>query len=298
MEGKPYLDEVDILYIGDSMTQKAALQSGEADVLQIEPAKMAYDLKNLGFQTAVTVTSTFLLLPDTVHESSPFAIKQVREAVEYALDREAIANAFSYGFWSAAYQIASPSAAGVYDPNYVPTRTHNVEKAKQLLAEAGFPNGFTATLSVIPVGIDRNIAVAIQNNLADAGITIDINIPAAIPKWLGDSNTLENVLVMQPVFGGSNWNSALAMAFRPGMTMMNSVWLRTPEFIELYDASQNAPKMDPALIKAVLEYLSEEALVIPVMNGGSGFAYQSYVMDAGFNDRGAGWVPENAWMKK
>ncbi len=297
MEGKPYLDEVDILYIGDPMTQKAALQSGEADILQIEPAKMAFDLKNMGFIIDVNVTSTFLLLPDTAHETSPFAIKQVREAVEYALDREAIANAFSYGFWSAAYQIASPSASA-YDPNFVPARTHNVGKAKELLAEAGFPNGFTATLSVIPVGIDRNIAVAIQNNLADAGITISISIPAAIPKWFEDSNTLESVLLMQPVFGGSNWNSAFALAFRPGMTMMNTVWQRTPEFIELYDASQNAPTMDVDLIRAVLHYLYEEALVIPVMNGGTGYASQPYVMDAGFNNRGPGWVPEDAWIKK
>ena len=297
MKGKPYLDAVEIVYVADPMTQKSVLQSGDVDVLQIEPAKMAADLKDLGFEEAVNVTSTFCMLPDTAHPDSPFANKKVREAVEYALDREAIAKAFSYGFWQAAYQIPAPST-NVYDPNFALARKFNLDKAKQLMSEAGFPNGFSATLLVIPVGIDRNIAVAIQNNLAQIGITLDINIPAAIPKFLEDSNTLENALVLQPIFSGANWNGALAFALNPNMQMMNGVWLKTPEYIELYNATQTSREMDINLIRAVINYLSQEAQVIPVFNGGSGYAYYSYVMDAGWNDRAGGWIPENTWLDK
>jgi peptide/nickel transport system substrate-binding protein len=281
-KGKPYLDAVEILYVADPVTQKAALQSGDTDVLQIEPAKMAADLKTLGYAEAVNVTSTFCLLPDTAHPDSPFASKKVREAVEYALDREAIAKAFSYGFWPAAYQIPAPST-NVYDANFSLARKYNVDKAKQLMTEAGFPSGFKATLSVIPVGIDRNIAVAIQSNLAQIGITLEINVPAAIPKWLEDSNTLQNVLVFQPIFAGTNWNGALAMALNPNNKNQNGVWLKTPEYIALYNTTQNSPNMDISLIRAVINYLSQEAQVIPVMNGGSGYAFNSYVMNAGYH---------------
>lgn len=297
MKGKPYLDAVEIVYVADPMTQAAVLQSGDVDVLQIEPAKMAADLKALGFTEDVQVTSTFCLLPDTVHPDSPFANKKVREAVEYALDREAIAKAFSYGFWQAAYQIPAPST-NVYDPNYSLARKYNVDKAKQLMTEAGFPNGFSATLLVIPVGIDRNIAVAIQSNLAQIGITLEISIPAAIPKFLGDSNTLENVLLLEPIFGGTNWNGALAFALNPNMTMMNGVWLKTPEYIEMYNATQTSRNMDISLIRAVINYLSQEAQVIPVFNGGSGYAFNSYVKDAGWNNRAGGWIPEDTWINK
>jgi peptide/nickel transport system substrate-binding protein len=297
VKGKPYLDAVEIYYVGDTMTQKAEFQSGGADVLQIEPAKNAADLKALGFPEAVTVTSTFCLLPDTAHPDSPFAIKEVREAVEYALDRDSIANAFSYGFWTAPNQIPAPSSTA-YNPNYTLARNYNVPKAKQLMADAGYANGFTATLSVIPVGIDRNIAVAIQQNLAEIGITIEINIPAAIPKWLGDSNTLQNALILEPVFGGANWNGALALAFDPNMKFQNGVWQRTAEFIDLYNKSLSSKDMDVSLIQAVVNYIGQEALAIPVFNGGSGYAYQSYVKDADWNDRGGGWTPEDTWLDK
>jgi peptide/nickel transport system substrate-binding protein len=297
INGLPYLDEIDILYVADPLTQKAVLQAGETDILQIEPAKMAADLKALGFETAVSVTSTFCLLPDTVHPDSPFAKKEVREAVEYALDREAIAKAFSYGFWGDPYQIPAPSSVA-YNPNFTLARKHNIETAKKLMEEAGYANGFHATLLVIPVGIDKNIPVAIQNNLAEIGITLDISIPAAIPKFMQDSNTLTNVLVLEPIFGGTNWNSALAFALRPGMTFMNSVWQRTPEFIELYNATLSSPTMDVNLIRAVTNYLSEEAQIIPVFSGGTGFAFIDYVKGADWNKWGAGWKPETTWLDK
>jgi peptide/nickel transport system substrate-binding protein len=295
--GKPYLDEIEILYVGDTLTQKSVLQAGETDILQIEPAKVAADLRDLGFEVEVNVTSTFCLLPDTANPESHFAIKEVREAVGYALDREAIANAFSYGFWKAPYQIPSESSVA-YNPDFAYTRELNLERARQLMEDAGYENGFKATLLVIPVGIDRNIAVAIQSNLAEIGIDLEINIPAAIPKFLEDSNTLTDVLILEPIFGGTNWNSALSFAFRPGMTMMNSVWLRTPEFIELYNASMNAPAMDVGLIRAVTDYMSEEAQVIPVFCGGTGYAFFSYVKGADWNNWGAGWKPETTWLDK
>jgi peptide/nickel transport system substrate-binding protein len=296
-EGVPYLDAVEILYVGDPLTQKAALQAGDADVLQIEPAKMAADLEALGFEVEVNVTSTFCLLPDTAHPESPFANQKVREAVEYALDREAIANAFSYGFWEAPYQIPAPSTMP-FNPTFALAREYDVDKAIQLMDEAGFAGGFTGTLLVIPVGIDRNIPVAIQTNLAEIGINLELSIPAAIPKFIQDSNTLTNVLILQPIFGATNWNGALAFALNPFMTMMNQVWAKTPQYIELYNATMSAPAMDVELIRAVTDYLSEEAQVIPVLCGGTGYAFPSYVKDGDWNNTGAGWNPETIWLDK
>jgi ABC-type transport system substrate-binding protein len=166
------------------------------------------------------------------------------------------------------------------------------------MSEAGFANGFSATLLVIPVGIDRNIAVAIQSNLAQIGITLEINIPAAIPKFLGDSNTLQSVLLLEPIFGGANWNGALAFALNPNMKMMNGVWDKTPDYVQLYNATQNSRDMDINLIKAAIKYLSDTASVIPVFNGGSGYAYYSYVKGADWNNRAGSWTPEDIWLDK
>jgi ABC-type transport system substrate-binding protein len=297
IQGKPYLDAVKLIYVADPLTQKAAMQAGEADAIQIEAGKTAADLQATGLEEHEIVNSTFCLLPDTAHSNSPFANQNVREAVEYALDREAIAKGFSYGFWPAPYQIPPPSNAA-YDPNFSLARKYDVNKAKQLLSDAGYPNGFTATLSVIPVGIDHNIPVAIQNNLAAIGIKLELSYPDSIPKWMQDSNTLQNALILEPI-GATNWNGALSFSLGPSLTMQNADWLRTPEFIELYNASQSSLAPDLNLIRAVNNYLSETAQVIPVFSGGAGFAYQPYVMDAGWNERYSwGWKVEEVWLNK
>lgn len=155
------------------------------------------------------------------------------------------------------------------------------------------------------VGNDVRIRIII--NIIRLGLKLSIlstalwNILMSLLSWerrkrkytLAGASTLydlpiQNILVLQPIFGGVNWKRALAFAFCPGLTMMNAVWLRTPEFIELCDATQSSPTSAVVLIRAVTDYMSEEAQLIPVFLGGSGFAFLSYVMDARWNDREAG----------
>jgi peptide/nickel transport system substrate-binding protein len=298
IKGQPYLDAVEISYVIDPLTQKAAMQSGTADALQIETGKTAADLKALGFIIENSVNSTFCLLPDTANADSPFANLNVRQAVEYGIDREALASAFSYGFWQAPYQIPAPDNVA-FNTNFALARKYDVAKAKQLLTDAGYSKGFSATLLVIPVGIDKNIPLAIQNNLSQIGITLDMNYPTNIPKWLEGSNTLHSVLVMEPFFGGVNWNQALAFALRPGLQNQNQVWQRTPEFINLYNASLSSASMDINLIRGVTDYLTQQAQVIPIFSGGSGYAVAPYVKDASWNIWGMnGWKSFATWLNK
>ena len=91
----------------------------------------------------------FHLIPDTANPDSPWANQKVREAVEYAIDREGIAKALGYGYWQAPYQIP-PRASSAYDSNFTLGRKYDLEKAKQLLAEAGYPDGFKMTIISFP----------------------------------------------------------------------------------------------------------------------------------------------------
>jgi peptide/nickel transport system substrate-binding protein len=298
-KGKPYLDGINLVYAADSTLLKTNLQSGQADVCQVEPGKVASDLKGLGFNVEMLVTSVHSLLPDTAHADSPFANQKVREAVEYAINREAIAKAFAYGFWTAPYQIPSPDNPA-YNPNFTLARKYDQAKAKQLLSDAGYPNGFKATLEVIPVGYDRNIPLAIQADLAAIGINVDVVIPPVIPKFIEDSNTASNVLLLEPIFGGVNWNSALKFALNPTITPMsqNLIWARTSQYADLLNKSISAPTADVNLMRAVGDFLTQQASVIPVMCGGSGYAHAGYVKNGGWYTRGSDWCPEDIWMDK
>jgi len=84
------------------------------------------------------------LLPDSLNADSILADKRVRQAVEYAIDRPAIVKALGHGYWQALTQMANESVYG-YDPG-IEGRPYNPAKAKQLLAEAGYPDGITVKL--------------------------------------------------------------------------------------------------------------------------------------------------------
>jgi len=298
IKGKPYLDAIEIMYVADPLTQKAAMEAGEADMLELEPGKMAKDLQTADLKVNFQIITVYCFLPDSAHPDSPFADQKVREAVEYALDREAIVKAFSYGYWEAPYQIPPPSNAA-YNPNFTLARKYNPDKAKQLLTEAGYPDGFATTILVNPAIIDRNIAVGLQSNLSAIGITAELSFPANMGKFIVDSNSLNNVLVIQPIMSSSNFNGTFMFFMGPDF-MWNHNFLPPPEFLELREVSLASPAMDVDLIRAATDQLSKEAAAIPIMRAGLGWAMQPNIMDGGFFERGSSSLfgSEEVWLKK
>jgi ABC-type transport system substrate-binding protein len=297
-KGKPYLDAIEISYVADPMTQKAAMEAGEYQMLQSEPSKAAKDLENEGLKTYFQLVTVYSFMPDTAHPDSPYAKQQVREAVEYALDRESMANAFSNGYWKAQYQIPFP-ASSAFNPNFTLARKYDVDKAKQLLADAGYAQGFTTTILVNPSIVNHDIAVALQSNLAAIGITATLSFPANMGKFIGDSNSLTNVLVIQPVMGSANYNATWMFFLGPN-AMWNKNWLPSPEFTALMNASNTAPTADPKLIQAATDQLIKEASVIPFMLAGMGWVMQPGINDAGFGEMASSDVfrSEDVWLSK
>jgi peptide/nickel transport system substrate-binding protein len=277
----PYLDEVKISFIPDSVTQESAMQAGEADMLVIKHgSKVASDLEALGLIVKSAASDTSVLIPDTANPDSPWANQKVREAVEYAINREAIATGMGYGYWKPAYQI--PGSADLpYDPNFSLARKYDVEKAKQLLTEAGYPDGFTTTIIAAPASLNADIPVAVQGYLAKIGIKVDIEYPDAgkftTDYWLGK---WQNGAVYEPVAGFPNYMTIFAVLFNP-TTNWHPSWLRTPEYQAAYNAALDAPLPDTKLMKAVTDVITQYALLIPINEGGRGWVYQKYVMDAG-----------------
>ena len=123
----PYLDGVERIVVMDPLTQKAMMQNGEGDVIRVDTGKAGYDLAQLGLKVLSLTDATYYLIPDTANANSPWAKLKVREAAEYAIDREAIAKAFGYGFMEAPYQIPARITAA-YDPNYQLARKYEWKK--------------------------------------------------------------------------------------------------------------------------------------------------------------------------
>jgi peptide/nickel transport system substrate-binding protein len=297
--GKPYIDELDSIVITDAMTQKSAMQAGEGEAVMCEMGKQASDYQKLGFQVASQVQAITCLVPDTGNPDSPWSKQAVREAAEYAIKKDDIATAFGYGMWQAPYQIIA-RGYGPYDNNFTGGRKYDPAKAKQLLKDAGYPNGFKTTMYPFP-GTSTDLPQAVQKYLGDVGITVEIQYMGDYGKYASiRDGGWSNGFFLDPVPGYANYMQCLSFLFNHQGWIWYKSWERTPEFITAFDEANSALDADNALIQKLTNMIYSKAMVIPVAEGGMSYAYQSYVTDAGFLTRGMPlfWHAENVWFNK
>ena len=178
-KGKPYLDAIEWTFIADRVAAQMAFKAGQGQIIYgINPADAA-DLQAMGKYTIVaTPSAVFGLVGDTGSAKSPFADIRVRQAVEYAINKEAIAKAMGYGFYKTTNQ-PSPRESWYYNPKVV-GYPYNPKKAKELLTQAGYLNGFKTKI-IIQTTTAKDMYVAVQNDLAQVGIDAKLEVitPAA-----------------------------------------------------------------------------------------------------------------------
>ncbi len=295
-KGKPYLDGVELLYIKDPMTQSAAMQAGEAHVLNTDTGKMMADLKAMGLGVISADTGTVVLIPDSVNADSALANKKVREAIEYAIDKEAITKAKSYGFWVPAYQLPCPGTMA-YVKNFQ-GRQYNPAKAKQLLVEAGYPNGFKTKITPHFV-IDRDVMVSIQAYLAKVGITVDLDFVDQGKYTDLRRKGWTNGFLCQPFGMYPNYLQTIQMYLETKALDFPS--LKKPAGVDemLYEALST---VDPEIprVQKLIKLFFDEVTVIPISTTGRGALVQKNVHDTGYLSLGmwTEWTPEEAWLSK
>lgn len=108
-------------------------------------------------------------------EVKPFDNKKVRQAMNYAVDKVALCEAVYFGLGAPSRGPLSPVIWG-FDKSLEPVYPYDVEKAKALLKEAGFPNGFEMTIYTDNRTERRNTAEFIQAYLMEAGIQANIEV--------------------------------------------------------------------------------------------------------------------------
>jgi peptide/nickel transport system substrate-binding protein len=300
-KGKPYLDGIDFLFIRDPMTQQAALLTKDkdqrVDVLSVTSGEQAAMMKGQGFKVLSMPVGPISLIPDSNNEDSPFSKQKVREAISYAIDREGIVKARGFGFWKAAYQFQPDT-----QPTYIkdlPKTMYNPQKAKQLLAEAGYPNGFKTRIIVMPAMVDRDAMVAVQKNLTDVGIQADMEFPDNGGYMAYRFNGWKNGLMAQHTRALANFNQTFSIYFLPGFKQFPSL-KRTPGLIDLIEASVRADAPSAEKGQPMERLMFQDTMVIPVY-----YVYEMYIARPNVHDTGyAEWsgstvfLPENCWLSK
>ena len=176
-EGLPKLGKVIFRSIPDNAARLNSLLAGEIDLADgINPSDGATIEDNADLQLFERPSMNIGYLGLTVTRP-PFDNKLVRQAMNHAIDKESIINAFFEGRAESAKNPMPPSISGYNDE--IEEYAYDPEKAKELLEEAGFGDGFEMDLWAMPVPRPympdgEKVAEVIQKNLADIGVTAKI----------------------------------------------------------------------------------------------------------------------------
>lgn len=175
--GDVYLDGVEVKIIADDLTAQAAMLTGDIDIYIGATSTSALTLMDQGYSVLndPTMYTAMLMVFGSECEGSPLCELAVRQAICYAIDSDAINNSVMDGLGCVSNQFALPGTA-FYSP-YVVGYEYNPEKAKELLKEAGYENGFETTIYTNGMlTTASNYLTLVQAYLADIGIKLNIEI--------------------------------------------------------------------------------------------------------------------------
>ena len=274
-EGLPYLDSV-IIQVGVAPdVALLRLEKGEIHMMGDPPpgadwTRIANDPAWANrIEKQPQVNTTYIAINTTM---PPFDQLEVRQALNHAIDKQRIVQLLN-GRATIANQILPPLMPG-HDPNYTGYE-YDPEKAKALLSEAGFPDGFETSIECISVDPQPKICESFQQDLAKVGIKLTINALAA-PNVIEDAGNGKTPLVWS---GGLAWTQDYPDPddfYAPILGCDSNVpggwnWARYcneelhAQSIELLAMTDQAARIEA--YKPFFKTLMDDAVWVPVING-------------------------------
>ena len=295
--GKPYLDRIEFYMVTDPVTSIMSFKKGEAQVIfGITPTE-AKDLKS-GYNIVTTdIKPIVVLLPDGKNPDSPWYNKKVREALEYAIDKPSLATSIGEGYYEAVSQFATSNS--VFFNPAATIRNYDPSKARQLLAEAGFPNGFKTKIYALTT-YDKDILVAIQTYLKEIGIDAELELgdSARVTDW--QNNGWKNGIFV-PTYPIIPNIRSLSFRLAGGYNVSTSLY-STPEWQAKVDATVSQPDEQKQLsqFKELIKILNDEAACISLFTKPDISALDKSVQDLKWTQGGHPrfYEPQDAWLKK
>lgn len=303
-EGMPYLDSITVKFIGDSVTQIASFQNNELDVLRNPDMTAIQTLRDKCENVALDapdLAGLIYIMPASGDPESPFYDLNVRKALMHAVNWEDMAEGVFDGIGASTPVFAVPGS-WAYDET-VEQYEYDPELAMQMLADAGYPNGFDTVISFNSENSANEVcATILQAYLSMVGINASVN-----SMTNADFNAEKAEGVYQHGLMVNNGSSKLDFTANyirlyssEGVNYLNM--MAKPEDYEeaLFGAraARDLEEKKELLAKAATLLSHEYVLVIPA-------AYQSAYCYAqpGVHDTGIcattaeAWTPDRAWKE-
>ena len=178
----PALEKATFRFIPDPAAAVAAMLAGDVDAFPNFPAPEALPQFQADPRYAVVVgTTEGETILSTNNAKPPFDDPKVRQAIAHAIDRQAIIDGAMFGLGTPIGSHFAPHHPAYED--LTGTYPYDPQKAKALLAEAGFPDGFKASLKLPPPSYARRGGEILASQLRDIGIDLEI-VPVEWGVWV------------------------------------------------------------------------------------------------------------------
>ncbi len=300
---KPVATEIIWRAIPEPNALLAGLKTGELDLAWtgISPDQ-ADQVKKDGFNVITFDLASSLIAIDHAasEKNTPQLLdKRVRLALNYAIDRDAILKNLYRGYGQPLNQVAVPGT-----PTFntsIPKFSYDPAKAKSLLAEAGYPNGFKVTnpLAYTGAGVTDSLFLAIQDYWRAVGVETDLQrdeLGVWVDKFYSRNNQIRPELISS---NGSDPVGTL-LFLRQFLTCNNPpervIWC-VPEFDKYMDeayAEPDATKREALLKQAMLVHQAEVTHVY-IMAIPSFAAASPKLRDFGIDSSGVFWTPDKLY---
>lgn len=247
-EGEPYFKHLTMRFIAESAARALEMEAGTVDVTL---AVQASDLATLRADENIELYSTpcYMLTYlgfDTTQ--APYDNKLVRQALNYAIDREAISSIVYESLGQPAlYGRLSPVYWG-YTEEGLTRYDYNPIKARELLAQAGYPNGFDMKLTLSESEQDQvDMSEIIQNQLGEIGVnvTIDIMENASFLNLIVDGGF--DAFLLNTTGSSADPGEALKSFISSRPTWSNTTRFRNEELTSLIEEGQQTINEDKKL---------------------------------------------------
>lgn len=299
-EGLPYLDAIEIRFIPDPMVAAAMIEAKEADMwFSVYAVESILNLQEKGLKMVWGPGMFQCILFDSSNPDSYFYDKNVREAVEYAINRPALAEMLGQGLYEPLHQMASsiwPGYVEGYDP-----RPYDPDKARELLELAGHPNGFKTKLLLTEMGVDAGSFI--KANLAVVGIEVELDV-ADLGRYFG---SVFGTGFTDMVYTASGINPSATdifvhfgpspMTFRTG-----NIW-KSPQYLALCEEALDPTKYSSIAaaipkIQEAVKQAGEDAMLIPLFRTTEAGIMQPYVHSDYPAIHSIIWTPYDDWMEE
>ena len=215
-----------------------ALNSGSLDLAAHISADQAAGLTN-GY-TVLEGTMNLVQALYLNHNVAPFDDIRVRQALCYAVDVDAMLALTADGHGTKLGSSMYPAFGKYFDPALADAYPHNIEKAKQLLADAGYPNGFSFSITV-PSNYTPHVdtAIVFVEQLKEVGITAEI-IQVDWNTWVADTYGNRNFESTITGFDASTLNASALLARWVSTSSKNMINYNNPDYDQAFAAAQSA----------------------------------------------------------